>query len=367
MAFGVAASLAGGSPAVAFAEETPAAAAPAASPVPAPAPVVAPSANPDTGCADVEGRSVCSSLYDPTALDAAVERVPGGGDRVGMHYACHPGEAARWNGQLLVYFVGTGDSPARSHGLPELACALGFAAVAPMYKNERDARSACAANSPCYDGMHREVLYGGDSAPDPIRVDEANSALHRLDTLLAQLAERDEHFAGWATIRERVTGRDFSQVVVAGHSQGSGHAVSLARDHQVARVVALAGPSDRLDSGKPGHAAVEWVAQWRNESKTPPARVLGYNHEDDFVLVYRQLSANYDALGVDAAGCERSDTGEPPAACRRVRIAAARCRPLDAHIAVALRRFGSEQDDCKLDGKLHDNTRTWTFLLTAPL
>lgn len=310
---------------------------------------------------------MCALLYDPSSLDAAVETVPGGGDRIGLHYACHPGEAGRWNGQLLVYFVGTGDSPARSHGLPELACALGFAAVAPMYENQRDARSACGANTACYDGMHREVLYGGDSAPDPIRVDEANSALHRLDTLLAQLADRDEHFAAWATIRERVIGRDFSQVAIAGHSQGSGHAVFLARDHLVARVISLAGPSDRLQSGKPSHAPVEWVAQWPSDSKTPSARLLGYNHEDDAILVFRQLVANYDALGVDAVGCERSDGNELPAACRRVRVAAARCRPLEAHVAVAVRRFGSEQDPCKLDGKLHDNTRTWTFLLTAPL
>jgi hypothetical protein len=321
----------------------------------------------DAGCAEVEGHSVCALLYEPSSLDPTVETVPSGGDRAGMHYACHPGEAARWNGQLLVYFVGTGDNPERSHGLAELACSLGFAAIAPMYENQRDARFACGANSACYDGMHREVLYGGDSAPDPIRVDEANSILHRLDTVLTHLADRDEHFPPWTAIRARVTGRDFTSVVLAGHSQGSGHAVFLARDHQVARVIALAGPSDRLDSGKPSHAAVEWVAQWRSDSKTPPARLLGYNHEDDGILVYRQLAASYDALGVDAASCERSDRGELPATCRRVRMTPSRCRSFEAHIAVALRHFGSEQEACKLDGKLHDNTRTWTFLLTTPL
>ena len=333
--------------------------------------LAAPAPASDAQCATVHGQEVCSATYDPVELDPRVEEVPVGhpGQRagVGRHYACYPAVAARWNGQLLVHLVGTWGNPASSHGLAELACSLGFAAVAPMYKNLQDARAVCGADSLCYEGMRREVLYGGDTGPDPIQVDAANSLVHRLDTLLLRLSARERRFAPWGVIRERVMARDLSAVVVSGHSQGAGHALVLARDHEVARVIMLGGLTDRLRSGTAEHAAVDWVAAWQSNSKTPAARLWGYNHSDDKIVILSHLQANYAALGVGEKECPFSEAGDYPLACRRVRATAARCAPTEAHVSVVQRRFGGDGSPCNLDGSDVSNAATWQFLLLAPL
>jgi hypothetical protein len=348
---------------------SPASPAPAASPAPngSVASPDATAAGPEASCSVVNGRSLCEALYDPHQVDAEVDPVFDGAGAVGRHYVCYPGDPSQWNGMLFVHFVGTGDNPVRTHDVAELACTLGFAAIEPMYKNSRDARSVCGGESACYEGMRREVLYGGDSAPDPIRVDAANSALHRLDSMILRVAARETRFPAWTTIRDHFIARDLTNVVVSGHSQGSGHALMLARDHEVARVVMLAGPSDRLASGKPEHAAVQWMSEWAAASKTPASRLFGYNHQDDWVLVYRQVVANYDLLGMGGARCPFSEAGDYASECRRIVAAPAGCDSLDSHLTVTVHRFGSAKDACQLDGTLRTNHPTWAYLLSVGL
>jgi hypothetical protein len=318
-------------------------------------------------CAPVYGQLVCATTLNPTELDAAIDVVATGSGQPGVHYVCYPGETSRWNGKLLVHFVGTNDNPGHSSGFAELACAMGFAAVAPMYKNSDQARLTCGPDPACYEAMRREILYGGDLAPDPIRVDAINSAIHRLDTIVMNVAAHESRFTPWLTIRNQIVARDFSNLVLSGHSQGSGHALLLARDHEVARVILLAGLSDRLYSGTARNAPVAWVTEWAAASKTPAAHLLGYNHEDDGVAVYRQVMANYDVLGVGSKDCAFNEAGDYPADCRRVRVVAARCSSFNAHVVAALRRFGSVSDACRLDSSLRSNQEVWRFLLTAPL
>lgn len=331
-------------------------------------------------CADTHGQAVCAVTYDPTAIDPALEAVPvgapGKGGGVGRHYACYPAEPSRWNGQLLVHLVGTWGDPATASELAELACSLGFAAVAPMYENQTDARAACGADSACYEAMRREVLYGGDATAEPVRVDAANSLVRRLDGLLAHLATAEARFAGWAALRERVAGRDLSGVVLSGHSQGAGHALILARDHEVARVILLGGLTDRLRSGSPLHAPVDWVTSWRAVSKTPASRLWGLNHSDDKIVGPSQLAANYDALGVGDVACPFSEAGDYPLACRRVRMSPSGCSAVEAHLVVVQRRFGAAGGlgggglgaggACQLSGQATSNAATWQFLLLAP-
>lgn len=337
-------------------------------PVVAPEPKPEPAAEPQAPCEQAHGQLVCSATYDPTTIDPLLEPVvaapPGQAGVPGRHYACAP-EARRWNGQLLIHLVGTWGNPAASSAFAELACSLGYAAVAPMYENVQDARAVCADDTACYEGMRREVLYGGDSAPAPISVDAANSLLRRVDTLLLHLAARERGFSPWAVIRDRVLARDYSEVALSGHSQGAGHALVWARDHQVARVIMLGGLTDRLRYGTPEHQAVQWVADWAATSKTPSGHLWGYNHSDDKIVLGSHLRANYDVLGVGAT-CPFSEMGDYPLVCRRIRTPPVGCPALEAHLAVIKHRFGTERAPCQLEGSEQSNAPTWQFLLLAP-
>lgn len=181
---------------------------------------------------------------------------------------------------------GTGDNPGFTNGLLKRACALGFAGISPMYENERDARSSCENNTNCNAFMRREVVYGDDVAPPPINVDGTNSVMNRIRTMLDRLVEAEPVFKPWAEVRTRYVARDLSTFALSGHSQGSGHALLLARDFFVERLVMLGGGADRVASGTSSNRAPAWIANFAaSNPKTPSSRFLSYIHEDDTIAV----------------------------------------------------------------------------------
>jgi hypothetical protein len=315
------------------------------------------------------GERVRWGTVDPASLAPGVRTVAASNGARGLHVFCAPEDAARWNGRTLLHLVGTGDTPAATNGILKRACALGFAGLAPMYENERDARSSCRSDSACYLAMRQTIVYGQPFAGAPFAIDDANGILRRTEQLLTYVAGAEAGaFAPWSTVRARFLARRLESFALSGHSQGSGHALLLARDFQVERLVMLGGVTDRLASGTAANAAPTWIASFAASApKTPAARFFGYVHEDDAVAVYAQVASNYDALGL-GADCTFRAAGAPyPATCRRVRGAAAGCTAFDAHVSVVLRAFGSAADACAFPGDRFTNTTTWAFLLTTPI
>jgi hypothetical protein len=315
------------------------------------------------------GERVRWGTVDPASLAPGVRTIAASNGARGLHFFCAPEDAARWNGRTLLHLVGTGDTPAATNGILKRACALGFAGLAPMYENERDARSSCRSDAACYLAMRQTIVYGQPFAGAPFAIDDANGILRRTEQLLAHVAGAEAGaFAPWSTIRARFLARTLESFALSGHSQGSGHALLVARDFQVERLVMLGGVTDRLASGTAGNAAPTWIATFATSgAKTPSSRFLGYVHEDDTIAVYAQVASNYDALGL-GADCTFLPTGAAyPSACRRVRGAAAGCTGFNAHASVVLRAFGSAADACAFPGDRFTNTTTWAFLLTAPL
>ncbi len=315
------------------------------------------------------GERVRWGTIDPASLAPGVRTIAAQSGARGLHFFCAPEDAARWNGRTLLHLVGTGDTPAATNGILKRACALGFAGIAPMYENERDARTSCRNDSACYLAMRQTVVYGQPFAGAPFAIDDANGILRRTEHLLAYLARAEAGaFMPWSTIRARLLARALESFALSGHSQGSGHALLLARDFQVERLVMLGGVTDRVASGTAANAAPGWIASFAASGpKTPSARFFGYVHEDDSIAVYAQVASNYDALGLGADCTFRATGAAYPATCRRVRGAAAGCTGFSAHASVVLRAFGSASDACAFPGDRSTNTTTWAFLLTTPL
>lgn len=320
-------------------------------------------------CTMAYGTTICEGRYVPTTLNPAVQEVrtgTGGTGEAARHYFCYPVGVAH-NDKLLLYLVGTTDSPTQYIEFPRRACALGYAAVSIAYHNEVDSRSTCMANSGCYEAFRREIVYGMDALPDPIRINQTNSILGRFLGVLATLEEREVYFPPWRAIHTRVAARDFTKVAVAGHSQGSGHALFIARDFEVDRLIMLAGVTDRMNSGLGTHAAPAWIANWNPATaQTPSTRFFTYMHDDDGVAVVRQVLSNWDLLRVPAMECPWSAMGPYAPACHRVRHPPARCGGGEAHNMVMVGAFGSATNDCLLSGTMNRNDATFRHLLTTP-
>lgn len=302
-------------------------------------------------------------LLVPTELDADIAPVTtaSGGDA--RHYYCTPTTTAAWNGQLVIYIVGAREDPGLAHAFAERACTRGYAAVAPAYRNERAIRDLCEDDADCYGAVRREIVYG-DDVDDHLRVDPSDGMLHRIDTIADRLATTVP--AVWEPIRDQLRRRDLSRVVVAGFSQGSGHALVLARDFEVGRVVLMSGVLDRVRSSTATHGPVTWLAGWAaSHPKTPGTRMFTINHADDPFTQPAELAANYAQLGVPDATCEVTE--EPPSGeCHRFVIHTAACtNRIDGHVTPSVASFGTPTAPCALQGPLRHLGPTWDYLLGA--
>lgn len=305
---------------------------------------------------------IVDGILGPTALDPEVTPVTTASGDDARHYYCTPTVPSRWNHQLVLYLVGAREDPALAHAFAERACGRGYAAIAPAYRNERAIRDLCGDNADCYGLVRREIVLGEDRSR-LIQVDHANSLLHRIDTIAAHLSRALPEV--WGPIRDRLKRRDFRAVVIAGFSQGSGHALIIAHDHAVGRVVLLSGVLDRIRSGSSAEGPVDWIAGWEaSEPKTPGTQMFAINHADDPFTQRVELDANYAALGIPPATCDVTE--QPPVGeCHRFVVRTDPCASrVDGHVTPSVASFGSSTAPCALGGPLRHLGPTWDYLLS---
>lgn len=203
---------------------------------------------------------------DPPQTGAAIESVHG------PHLALYD-PAVPSNHRLLLYLVGTGVHADESLALDQSFAHLGYHVIALDYENTVVAASCVhSTDSACFD-TYRAAIVSGTPGSDKIRVDPANSILNRFDKLLAYLAKEDAG-GGWNEFF--ADGKPaWSRIVLAGHSQGSGHAAYIAKLYEVDKVLMFSGPQDYLsDLDKP--------APWESRpSATPPSRFYAFLNLND--------------------------------------------------------------------------------------
>lgn len=182
------------------------------------------------------------------------------------------------NGLLLVTLGGTHSRPGDLEALHQVGLELGYQALALDYPNQ--VISTACRQSPetdAFERFRREIVTGEESS-QLVNVSRADSIEARLTLALEELARVDTR---WQAFR----GPRWEKLVVAGHSQGSGHAAFLGKLHPLRGVLMLAGPQDHGASwlGRPG--------------ATRPQHYLGFLHRDDFFGCDQQLQAIADLRG----------------------------------------------------------------------
>lgn len=175
--------------------------------------------------------------------------------------------------QLVLFMAGTGGTGLGALYFCNTAAELGYHVVNVTYKSDVPATTARNDASPDAMANFRwEIIEGGDKSPY-VKVDRTNSIENRTIKLLTHL-QRIRPQEKWSQFLSGPDQIDWSKVVVAGHSQGAGHAAIIATKYETARVVMTGGPKDynrRL--GKP--------AAWYTTPKTPINRFFNFNHMQD--------------------------------------------------------------------------------------
>jgi len=203
---------------------------------------------------------------DPRQTDAAIEAAEG------PHMALYDPQIAS-NHRLFLFFVGTKGKTEKSLTLDSAFAERGYHAIALDYENQVIAVSCVhSLDKTCFD-RYREAIVTGAPVSDKISVNRDNSILNRFNKLLAYLVKHDPE-GGWDEFY--ANGQPvWSRIVVAGHSQGAGHAAYLGKMFATDEVLMFSGPQDYLSDLD---APAPWLAR---PSATPQSRYFAFLNVND--------------------------------------------------------------------------------------
>lgn len=215
----------------------------------------------------------------PLALWAEVVRIGVPAAATDAAITLVPGEHGVWlnrevppRGELLLFFTGTGGRGGPAEFL-RTAADLGYHVIVPLYVNDIAAAVCRDDEDPAaFENFRREIIEGRDLSPR-LAVDRANSLENRVVQLVRWLAA-NRTGEGWVQFLDERGELRWRQVVLAGHSQGGGHALLMAQDREVARVVMTGAPKDYSQAAKR-------PAAWYRPGLTPARRWFALVHERD--------------------------------------------------------------------------------------
>jgi hypothetical protein len=211
--------------------------------------------------------------------------------------------AVRSNGELLVFFPGTGGQPDCCQLFLKEAAQLGFHTIGLTYENTQAVGTICRNNLTCY-GTVRQNDFDGTDASSYSNVAPAQSISARLVDMLGYLAKTYPS-EGWASFLSGGHVK-WNLVVVAGHSQGGGDAAYIAKIEKVEGVIMLSSDVDSTSTTPPVAATYLTTGHL-----TTLNRYTGFDHTQD--PFYPKIRTDWTALNLAALGPAVSvDTNNPP-------------------------------------------------------
>jgi len=198
--------------------------------------------------------------------------------------------------QLFIFLPGTGGNPANTQRIDSVAANLGYHSIGLVYPNEPAIGSLCNSSTDieCYTNIRLEIIDGTDRTT-LVTVDRVNSIENRIIKLLQYLQQQNPS-ENWSQFLDNGN-IIWDKVVIAGHSQGGGHAGLIAKNHKVARVIFFAAPKDySIYFSSP--------ANWINSTnQTPATRYFAFTHSsDEFGCTFNQQQTIYANLGMSQFG-----------------------------------------------------------------
>ena len=124
------------------------------------------------------------------------------------------------------------------------------------YENGVAAKTACSnsTDSNCF-AKYRQEIITGDDLSDKVEVDETNSIENRLLKLITYLSTNRPN-QGWDFYLENGS-LVWNKIILAGHSQGGGHAAYMGLSKPLKRVLMFSSPNDWSDHF---NAPAKWIS-----------------------------------------------------------------------------------------------------------
>lgn len=225
------------------------------------------------------GAGLCAEVkvlrVNPNQTDSSIETVHG------PHIAMYDPQSASRH-QLFLFLVGTGNKAESSLTIDNVFAGWGYHVISLDYENNVLAASCAHSSDSSTFGRYRAAIVTGAPVSKKIKIDPANSILNRLQKLLVFLTKNNPD-GGW---EEFVNNGQpvWSRIIVAGHSQGSGHAAYIGKLFSVERVLMFSGPQDYMDDL---NEPAPWLAR---KSATPSSRFFAFLNVKDPFNVHHQIA-----------------------------------------------------------------------------
>jgi len=223
----------------------------------------------------------------PQHTDAAIGRW------LAPHQVAVPEATTTRRHQLFLFFSGSFGNPGNQNLLISEALRAGYHAIHLCYPNSWTVAALCHRSSdPDCHGKVRSSIVDGKNRTSLIDITHADSIENRLTKLLTYL-QKHSPGDGWEMYLDGEEIR-WENIVIAGHSQGGGHAALIAKQHSVARCIMFGAPADFS-------AVLRRPSPWLSSPQATPAdRYYGFAHSQDKGLNHILLA--WEQLGLAQLG-----------------------------------------------------------------
>ena len=205
--------------------------------------------------------------------------------------------------KLFVFLPGTSGFPSVYQLIVKKAAALGYHSIGLMYPNNSDIYTAAGSSSNLADfGNCRQEMFDGIDRNSGVSVDGNNCIQSRLIKLL-QYLQQQHPTQNWGQF---MSGNDvdWSKVVVAGHSQGGGHAFYISKIKTVDRAICFAS----IDWNSNLNQSASWITQ---QGATPVSKLYSINGLRDQIFAYANVQTQLAELGLQGPATS-IDSNNPP-------------------------------------------------------
>ncbi|HTU23156.1 MAG TPA: hypothetical protein VMG10_34290 [Gemmataceae bacterium] len=239
------------------------------------------------GAADVRAPKLFVREVAPSATDSHIDRFSGDGWEHSVYFH----RLAAKKHQLVVFLPGTGGKGHGARAFCALAANAGFHVLCIAYPSTISMSVFRDSSDPDAFLKARENVIYGKAPFKKLRVNEANSIHNRVVKLLRYLAAKHPK-ENWGQYLGEKGSLQWGKLVLAGQSQGGGHAALLGMQHEAARVLMFGSPKDF-------NTHFRQPAKWYSgESATPRNRFFSFVHSADegHGCTYVQQLDNYRAM-----------------------------------------------------------------------
>ncbi len=221
---------------------------------------------------------------------------------------------------LLLFLAATGHHPSQYQDFLAVARDRGYHVLALDYwNNGMSVERMCGQNAACYTEVQRNRLDGSEPSQYS-SVNPANSIVNRLRDSLIHLRTVDAG-GDWQQFLDG-TAINWSNIVVAGHSQGGGEAAYISHLHEVRAVLMFSSPVD-----SDGGVDASWMA---SRGATPASRMYGFDNSGD--IFASRIVASWNALGMGTFGTPANVADEMPVHSHELVSSLALGDPVQSHL-----------------------------------